>query len=91
MNRLILAGIAAALASPALAQGAATGVAPGAPPGTVIQRDRDNTGSTSNVTIAPGPTGASTIQSDSAAAGNAGHPSRAVPQGSGGSSGGGSQ
>ncbi|WP_407520881.1 hypothetical protein [Methylobacterium oryzisoli] len=45
----------------------------------------NTTGNSPNVTVAPGPTGASTIQTDSAAGSNAGQPSRAVPQGSGGS------
>jgi hypothetical protein len=36
------------------------------------------------VTIAPGSTGASTIQTNSATGGNASQPERAVPQGGGG-------
>jgi len=39
------------------------------------------TGNAPNVTIAPSGTGADTIQTDSAVGGNAGQPSRAVPQG----------
>ena len=50
----------------------------------VVTRMPNTTGNDRNVVIAPGPTGASTIQTDSAAAGNAGQPSRAVPQGGGG-------
>ena len=56
--------------------------------GTVAAPTPGTTGNDRNIVIAPGATGASTIQSDSAAAGNAGHPSRRVPQGSGGGGGG---
>jgi hypothetical protein len=40
--------------------------------GTVIQRTPNNTGNDRNVTIASGATGAETIETDSAAGGNAG-------------------
>ena len=82
---------ATTLATPALAQTtlvpAPHGVAPGAvaPSDTTIVRDRDNTGSVGNTTVAPGATGAGTIDTDSAAGGNAGQPERRIPQGSGGS------
>ncbi|GEP07023.1 hypothetical protein [Methylobacterium oxalidis] len=60
--------------------------------GTVITGQPNTTGNTRDVIIAPGATGAETITTDSAAGGNAGQPSRRVPQGSAGSGGhGGSQ
>lgn len=72
------------LSAPALAQGT---VAPSrtAPTttGTVAPQE-GNTGGGTSAVVAPGPTGASTINTDSAAGGNAGQPSRRVPQGSGG-------
>jgi hypothetical protein len=79
---------AAAGLSPALAQTTAPQTAPGAP----VTSGQNNTGGDRNVTIPRGATGADTVQTDSAASGNANQPSRAVPQGSGGggsSSGGG--
>jgi hypothetical protein len=57
--------------------------------GTVVAPSPNTTGNDRNVTIAPGATGASTVQTDSAAGGNAGQPERAVPQG--GASGSGSR
>lgn len=85
---LALAG-AMALATPALAQ---TAAAPGAPAGATaptgaIVGGQNNTGGGSDVTIPHGATGAETYQSNSAAAGNASQPERAVPQGSGGAGG----
>lgn len=50
----------------------------------VVTRLPNTTGNDRDVVIAPGSTGADTIQTDSAAAGNAEQPSRAVPQGGGG-------
>lgn len=85
---LALAG-AMALASPALAQTAAAPAAPtgaAATTGAVIG-GQNNTGGGTDVTIPRGATGAETYQSNSAAAGNAGQPERAVPQGSGGAGG----
>lgn len=81
---LVLAGLLAA-ALP----GAASAQVPDRPgvPATaepVVTRMPGTTGNDRNVVVAPGPTGASTFQTDSAAAGNAGQPSRAVPQGGGG-------
>lgn len=52
--------------------------------GTVVAPSPGNTGTDPNVTIAPGPTGASTIQTNSATGGNASQPERAVPQGGSG-------
>lgn len=54
------------------------------PSGPLVAPTTGTTGNDRNLAIAPGPTGASTIQTDSAAAGNAAHPARRVPQGSGG-------
>ncbi|AYO86549.1 MAG: hypothetical protein CMH16_07590 [Methylobacterium sp.] len=67
--------------SPALAQGLPAPGQSGAT-GVVIQRQPNTTGNDRDIVIAPGPTGASTITTDSAAGGNAGHPERAVPNGS---------
>jgi len=52
--------------------------------GTTVAPTAGTTGNDRNVTVAPGATGASTIQTDSAAGGNADQPSRRVPQGGGG-------
>ncbi|GJE75213.1 MULTISPECIES: hypothetical protein [Methylorubrum] len=60
------------------------------PPGTIIQRQTNTTGNSVDYVIAPGPTGADTITTNSAAGGNAGQPERAIPQGSGGGGTGGS-
>ncbi|MCF4124454.1 hypothetical protein HBB12_003540 [Methylobacterium sp. SyP6R] len=81
-----------AFAGAAAAQTPATPAAPIAPGVTgTVAPSPGNTGSNPNITVAPGGTGASTIQTDSAAGGNAGQPSRAVPQGSSNSGGGSSQ
>ncbi|AWB19869.1 hypothetical protein DA075_02035 [Methylobacterium currus] len=89
--RSILAGLAASLlvAGAASAQTAAPSTAPGmgtgpAATGTVAPT-QNNTGGNPAGVAAPGPTGASTVTGNSAAGGNAGQPSRAVPQGSAGS------
>lgn len=92
--RSMILGVAAALtlAGAAAAQTPATPVTPVAPGVTgTVAPSPGNTGSNPNVTIAPGGTGASTIQTDSATGGNAGQPSRAVPQGGSNSGSGGSQ
>lgn len=60
------------------------------PPGTIIQRQQNTTGNSVDYVIAPGPTGADTITTNSAAGGNAGQPERAIPQGSAGGGTGGS-
>lgn len=73
--------LAAAGLSPALAQTAAT---PPSAPGAPVTSGQNNTGGDRNVTIPRGATGADTVQTDSAAGGNANQPSRAVPQGSAG-------
>ncbi|MDR7037023.1 hypothetical protein J2X36_001767 [Methylobacterium sp. BE186] len=88
MNKSIVIGaLALGLATPALAQDRAVAPNP-SPSGTVIQGQSNTTGNSRDVIIAPGATGAETITTNSAAGGNAGQPSRAVPQGSAGSSGG---
>lgn len=95
MNKLNLALAGAlALASPAMAQTPSSTrqlqSAPGNPAATgTIIGGQNNTGGDVDVTIPRGPTGANTYQSNSAAAGNANQPSRAVPQGSAGSGSGG--
>ena len=80
MRTLILAATLA-FAAPAFAQT----TAPTAPrPGAPVTGGQNNTGADTNVTVPRGSTGADTVQTDSAAGGNANQPSRAVPQGSGG-------
>ena len=83
--------VALAITSPALAQtGAPSQRLPGPGNGSgVIIGGQNNTGGGVDVTIPRGATGADTYQSNSAAAGNANQPSRAVPQGSGGGGNGG--
>ena len=78
-----LSGLTLLIAAPAVAQGR-LGREPGLPSGSTITAPSNNTGNDRNVVISRGATGASTIETDSAAGGNAGQPSRAVPQGSGG-------
>lgn len=85
MRLSLLAGtlaLAAAGFSPALAQ--APAAPPQAAPGAPVASGQNNTGGDRNVTIPRGATGADTVQTDSAVGGNAGQPSRAVPQGSAG-------
>lgn len=81
MRTLILAATLAAFAGPAFAQT----TAPTAPQsGAPVSGGQNNTGADTNVIIPRGSTGADTVQTNSAAGGNANQPSRAVPQGSGG-------
>ncbi|AWN40578.1 hypothetical protein DK389_08580 [Methylobacterium durans] len=90
MNKLVVAAaLSLSFTCSALAQGLPDARAPSAT-GTVVQGQSSNTGSGRGVIIAPSATGAETITTDSAAGGNAGQPSRAVPQGSSGSGGNGS-
>lgn len=87
MRVSILAGtlaLAAAGLTPALAQTTAPAAPPQAAPGAPVTSGQNNTGGDRNVTVPRGSTGADTVQTDSAAGGNAGQPSRAVPQGSAG-------
>lgn len=50
----------------------------------VVTRLPDTTGNDRDVVISRGPTGADTVQTDSAAAGNAEQLTRRIPQGGGG-------
>lgn len=90
MNKLSLAlAGAVAFASPCMAQTAFHSLPPRIPSGYpeptgAIVGDQNNTGGVTDVIIPHGATGADTYQSNSASAGNANQPSRAVPQGSGG-------
>ena len=87
MKRMILAGLLAAASTSAFAQSTAPNTPTGTvAPGTAVGSTPNSTGGGANVTVAPGATGASTIQTDSAAGGNASQPERRVPQGSGGGS-----
>jgi len=85
MKKLILAGIAALIMSPALAQ---TGMAPRQPgtTGTVVAPESNSTGNDRDVVISRGATGADTATTDSAAGGNASRPEQAVPNSSAGGS-----
>ena len=75
--------LASTLAGAALAQAPARINPPGSPD-PIVTRLPDTTGSDRDVVISRGPTGASTIQTDSAAAGNAEPLTRRIPQGGGG-------
>jgi hypothetical protein len=90
MKRLILAGFVLAFAGPALAQSTVP-TTPGTSSGAVVQGGSPgvaNSGPGATGTVAPGGTGAPTINNNSAGAGNANQPERAVPQtGGGGGSG----
>ncbi|AWN38885.1 hypothetical protein [Methylobacterium radiodurans] len=68
-------------------------VPPGTPPSaTVVPGETGNSGPAVTTTIAPTGVGATTINTDSAAAGNAADPARGVPKvGGGGGDGGGGQ
>ena len=77
-----LSGLALLIAPSAKAQSL-----PGRDPrttGAIITAPSNNTGNDLDLIISRGATGADTIETDSAAGGNAGQPARAVPQGSGG-------
>ena len=81
--RILILAATMAFAAPAFAQTTAPG--PAAPQsGAPVTGGQNNMGADSNVTIPCGSTGADTVQTNSAAGGNANQPSRAVPQGSGG-------
>jgi hypothetical protein len=77
---LVISALSLVIAEQSFAQGL-TAPRGSTTTGTVIQGTPNNTGNDRNITIAPGATGASTIETDSAAGGNAGQPERAVPQG----------
>lgn len=55
--------------------------------GTVIQNEDNATGGDRGIVISRGATGADTINTDSAAGGNASRPEQALPNGSGGGGG----
>ena len=92
MRTLIAAALLAALATPALAQqvvqtpsGPAVVVAPGPETtGGVLTPQRGATGEPGAYNYSPTGQPADTFSNDSAAAGNAGQPSRVAPQGGGG-------
>ena len=84
-NLIALTGLALMIASPALAQSSPIGRDPAATTGsTVITNPAGSTGGEQDLTISRGATGADTIETNSAAGGNASQPDRAVPHGSGG-------
>lgn len=88
---LAFAGFALAVGSlPVQAQPYPPGF-PRPAPGEFVIVNRNNTGGDVNVIIPRGATGAETFMSDSAAAGNAGRPELAVPNGSGGGGSGGTR
>ena len=80
----IVGALALLTASSAWAQSTAPAGRGAAP----VQGQTNTTGNDPSVVVPRGPTGADTLTTNSAAGGNAGQPSRAVPQGSanGGSS-----
>ena len=91
MRNLVVAAALAALATPALAQvvetpaGPPVVVAPGpATTGGVLTPQRGSTGEPGAYNYSPTGQPADVISNDSAAAGNAGQPSRVAPQGGGG-------
>ncbi|WP_409565157.1 hypothetical protein [Methylobacterium sp. J-078] len=85
MKKLILAGVAALIISPAIAQ---NGMAPRQPgtTGTIVVQEPNSTGNDRDVVISRGATGADTVTTDSAAGGNASRPEQAVPNSSAGGS-----
>ncbi|MCJ2123663.1 hypothetical protein [Methylobacterium sp. J-077] len=89
MTKTILAAaFVTVLAGPAFAQviesptSTVVVVPPGAPG--VVSRQTNSTGNEGAITYSPTGQPADTISNDSAAAGNAGQPSRVAPQGGGG-------
>lgn len=92
--KTILLAAAAALAMPVLALPASaqavietpTGTAVAVPPGApgVVTRQTGSTGAPGAINVSPTGQPADVISNDSAAAGNAGQPSRVAPQGGGG-------
>ena len=82
MRKLILLGAALFATAPALAQSGPPRQ-PGAD-GTVIQREPNSTGNSSNTAISRGATGADTVTTNSASGGNANKPEQAIPNSSAG-------
>lgn len=83
MKTLLLAGLATLMLSPALAQ---SGLVPreSGTAGATVVREPNSTGNDRDVVISHGATGADTIETDSAAGGNAGRPEQAIPNSSAG-------
>jgi hypothetical protein len=87
---LLVAALAIAVIAPASAQvvetpnGATVVVPPGAPG--VVSTQSNTVGNDPSITYSPTGRPADTISTDSAAAGNAGQPSRVAPQGGAGGS-----
>ena len=88
MNNLLFVSVVLFAAAPALAQD----YAPRQPEatGSITQIQPNTTGNDLDVVTSYGATGADTVNSDSAAGGNANQPSRAIPNGSSGGGSGGS-
>jgi hypothetical protein len=87
VRHLALSGsLLLALSGAALAQTTAptAPVAPGGGSAQVVVPQSGSTGSPNAATISPNGNPADTISTNSAAGGNAGQPSRAIPQGGGG-------
>lgn len=83
MTRLIFVGVTLLGVAPAFAQTATPPRQPNTT-GTVIQSEPNSTGNDRDIVISRGATGADTIESDSAAGGNAGRPEQAIPNSSAG-------
>ena len=83
MKTLLLAGLATLMLSPAMAQSDRVLRQPGADGATVV-REPNSTGNDRDLVISRGATGADTIETDSAAGGNAGRPEQAIPNSSAG-------
>ena len=83
MKNLILIGAALFATAPAFAQSGPPRQ-PGAADGTVIQREPNSTGNSSNTAISRGATGADTVTTTSASGGNANKPEQAIPNSSAG-------
>ncbi|MBE7247225.1 MAG: hypothetical protein INR63_19970 [Actinomycetospora chiangmaiensis] len=88
MTRIFLvSALSLAIIAPAAAQTVDRPVAPGPGAPGVVTQQPNSTGNDPAVTYSPTGRPADTLSTDSAAAGNAGQPSRVAPQGSGGSGG----
>ena len=83
MKTLLLAGLATLMLSPAMAQSGGVPRQPGTDGATVV-REPNSTGNDRDLVISRGATGADTIETDSAAGGNAGRPEQAIPNSSAG-------
>ena len=84
IRTLLVGALTFAAAVPAAAQVVDRPVAPAPGAPGVVSQQPDSTGSNPAVSVSPTGRPADTISNDSAAAGNAGQPSRVAPQGSGG-------